>query len=272
MPPDTTATPTPLDFDAAGRRRLRVVVITQDDSLVIPANVIKIAESSFVELSAVIVTDGRAAVGQKKWLFFRGFGAMQTLSLARRLFARRVAIWLGLQRDLRSAANLARAKYLRVNSIHDQSVISYLADLAPDVIASFSAPMVFKKSVLEIPKLGCVNLHCSLLPKYAGLLPSFWVLFNGETTAGASVHFMDDRIDNGAILGQRSITIPKQVSMYDLIRLTKDVGGNLMVDVLRELHNGVSAPTPNRVEEGSYFSWPSEDQLREFRLRGGRLA
>ena len=252
--------------------RLSVVVITQNDSLVIPENVIKIIRSGFVDLRAVVVVDGAAAVGRRKWQFLRGFGLIQTLSLARRMISTKMAIRFGQKKDLKGAADLARAAYVQAINLHDQWLISYLTSMKPDVIASFSAPTIFKKSVLEIPRLGCVNLHCSLLPKYAGLLPSFWVLFNGESTAGASVHYMDDKIDNGEILGQCSIDIPEGTSMYDLIRLTKDIGGDLMVQVLRELHDGVSASKPNRAEDGSYFSWPTIDQMREFRFRGGRLA
>ena len=62
--------------------------------------------------------------------------------------------------------------------------------------------MIFKKELLKIPRYGCINLHCSILPKYAGLLPSFWTIYNKEEKIGSTVHYMDDKIDNGAILGQ----------------------------------------------------------------------
>ena len=65
-------------------------------------------------------------------------------------------------------------------------------------------------------------MHCSLLPKYSGILPSFWTLFNDEKETGATVHYMDDEIDNGDILGQKSVKILKTDSMFDIIKRTKN--------------------------------------------------
>ncbi|MGZ7367589.1 formyltransferase family protein, partial [Streptococcus pyogenes] len=73
----------------------------------------------------------------------------------------------GIERDANAPAFLAR---LRAH--------------APDVIVSFSASQVFRKELLRLPAKGCINLHCSLLPHYRGLLPSFWVLFHGEPRSG----------------------------------------------------------------------------------------
>ena len=65
-------------------------------------------------------------------------------------------------------------------------------------------------------------MHCSLLPKYAGLFPSFWALYENSNTFGVTVHLMDDKIDNGEILKQRQLTIKQPVSIFKLINITKN--------------------------------------------------
>ena len=103
-----------------------------------------------------------------------------------------------------------------------------------DVIVSFSAPVVFRQNLLGLPKYGCINLHCSLLPLYSGIMPSFWVLFYKESYTGATIHMMDTKIDNGDILAQKRVEIYEDDSMFEIIRRTKGVGGRLMVDTLNK--------------------------------------
>jgi methionyl-tRNA formyltransferase len=83
---------------------------------------------------------------------------------------------------------------------------------------------------------------------------------------------MDDKIDNGAILGHVRVPIGRGMSVFELIRRTKAAGGDLLVDVIGKLARGAVEAVPNHVENGSYFSWPSVEQMREFRRRGGRFA
>lgn len=250
---------------------LRVIVITQDDRFAIPQNVEKIARADATSLQAVIVLDVKGSLANRKGQLARGFGLSQTLRMSAQVLGSKLAALAGTRPDLRGVARRAGASFHRVQDLHDSSVVAMIEAMAPDVVVSFSAPCVFRKPILDIPPLGCINLHCSLLPRYAGLLPSFWVLFHNEKTTGASVHYMDDRIDNGTILGQRRIAIPEAATMVDVIRQTKELGGDLMIEVLEKLREGVADRAPNRHEEGSYFTWPTVEQMQEFRRRGGRL-
>jgi methionyl-tRNA formyltransferase len=103
------------------------------------------------------------------------------------------------------------------------------------------------------------------------VLPSFWTLYHGERETGATVHFMDDKIDNGKILAQIKIDISDCQSMFQVIQKTKKIGGQLMVDVVEQIQNGNIDPKPNDLSCGSYFTWPTIEQIREFRKHGGRL-
>jgi methionyl-tRNA formyltransferase len=83
---------------------------------------------------------------------------------------------------------------------------------------------------------------------------------------------MDTRIDNGGILGQEIVPIERNATMLDVIRRTKRVGGDLMVQTVRQIASGTMVVRENREEEGSYFGWPSVEQMRDFRRQGGRLS
>ena len=98
------------------------------------------------------------------------------------------------------------------------------------------------------------------------------MLYHHERETGATVHYMDTRIDNGGILGQEVVPIEPGATMLEVIRRTKRVGGDLMVRVVRGIAAGTASVKENREEEGSYFSWPSIEQMRQFRRQGGRLS
>ena len=139
------------------------------------------------------------------------------------------------------------------------------------MIGSFSAPCIFNIDLLEIPKYGCINLHCSLLPKYPGQLPSFWTLFNEEKEIGATVHYMDSKIDNGKILGQVKVELPSPLTMFSVINATKNAGGMLMVNVIQDMIGGNLIEKDNHIAKNGYYRWPTIDQIRQFRFKGGRL-
>lgn len=251
---------------------MRIAVITQPDSMVIPRNVSLLTNSEEIELTSILVLDVKGALSNKRGYFLRGFGPMQMGKMAFRLVWEKLHAALGKRNgSLKSIAKREKADYKVVSKLHSRENIEYLRSLDLDVIVSYSAPIVFKESLLTIPKSGCINLHCSRLPKFAGLLPSFWVLYHRDSVAGATVHYMDDKIDNGGILGQVELPLKGSESMLDVIRMTKEAGGRLMLDVLKSIQASNITTLPNNPEDGSYFTWPTIEEMKEFRRRGGRL-
>ena len=102
------------------------------------------------------------------------------------------------------------------------------------------------------------------MPKYSGILPSFWTLYNDEKETGATVHYMDDEIDNGDILGQKSVKILKSDTMFDIIKRTKEIGGNLMVDVIYNIMTDNITLIKNKVDHEKYHSWPTDLDFKKF--------
>lgn len=260
---------------------MRIVIATQEDSFVIPENIERVRAIPGVEIVKIIVIDAKGSLVNKKSFFIKGFGLRQSAKMGMLLFgnkaADRVDALTGFARlprkySIKAVAEKYGIPYQVLDGKARKELYFAVKAENPDLVVSFSAPTVFGPKLLALPPKGCINLHCSHLPHYAGLMPSFWTLYNEEAYTGVTVHYMDDKIDNGMILGQAKVPIDRGMSMLDLIRRTKKRGGELMVEVIQQIQNDTTNPQPNPSDHGSYNSWPTLAQLKEFRKRGGRLA
>ena len=260
-------------------KKLRLAVLTQEDSFVIPQNIKLIGDLETTNLVTVVKINSTGSLENKKMLFIRGFGFLQVFKLGLLSAINRSFNYidflsfyrLGFLKSLKSVSVKLNADYKTVNDPNVSSFHDWLKTKNLDLIVSFSAPCIFNRELLNLPRYGCINLHCSTLPKYAGLLPSFWTIYEKSETIGATVHKMDDKIDNGAILGQVTIPMPERPSMFKVIRQTKQVGGYLMVSVINEIFCGNVTEQLNKISSEHYFSWPTIEHIKEFRRNGGRL-
>jgi folate-dependent phosphoribosylglycinamide formyltransferase PurN len=252
---------------------MKIFIITQEDSLVIPKNIQLLANVNFVEIKGACIIKSKNSLSEKKGLFIRNFGFFQVAKMALILIKDKVLNILDLlfrskllksKKSVEAFCNYNNLLFFEEKNINNNEFISKLKNLDLDLIVSFSAPSIFKSELLSVPKKGCINLHCSLLPKYSGILPSFWTLFNDETESGATVHYMDDEIDNGDILGQKSVEILKTDSMLDIIKRTKTIGGVLMVDVIKDIMTNNIKLVKNKVDNNRYHSWPTDLDFKNF--------
>src|SRR5439155_302270 len=104
--------------------------------------------------------------------------------------------------------------------------LAELSRLAPDILISVSCPQIFKKPLIELPPLGILNIHGAILPQYRGVLPSFWMLANGEKKAGVSIYYVDTRIDAGELCGQRIYDIPPDETLDGFLRRSKTIAAD----------------------------------------------
>ena len=140
----------------------------------------------------------------------------------------------------------------------------------PDLFISVASPIIFKKKLIGIPRLGCINVHHAPLPKYRGMLPSFWQLYHGEKQAGITIHRIDEGIDTGDIIVQHSLPINPKESLDELILRTKMESARLMVTVIDSFRKG-EVQYKKMAGEGSYFTFPSREDVREFKRMDKRL-
>lgn len=134
----------------------------------------------------------------------------------------------------------------------------------PDLLISIAANEIFKKPLLELPPKGCINLHSALLPKYRGLMPSFWVLKNNETETGVSVFFIDEGIDSGPILVQKRIPVHSGMTQAELIKKSKAIGMIAIIEAIELIRIGKYQLIPNSESDKTYFPFPTKNDVKCF--------
>ncbi|HCT08178.1 MULTISPECIES: bifunctional UDP-4-amino-4-deoxy-L-arabinose formyltransferase/UDP-glucuronic acid oxidase ArnA [unclassified Pseudomonas] len=131
--------------------------------------------------------------------------------------------------------------------------IERIAKLNPDFIFSFYYRNLLSEALLATAKKGAFNLHGSLLPKYRGRAPANWVLVNGETETGVTLHRMVKRADAGAILAQQKVIIDRTDTGLTLHAKLRDAAANLLRDALPQLVAGKLSETAQDESQASYF-------------------
>lgn len=160
----------------------------------------------------------------------------------------------------------------RPRDVNSGKFLRALRALSPDLIVSVAAPQRFRKPILNLPLRGCINIHGSLLPKYRGIFPSFWVLAKGERETGVTVHYMTEGIDEGPIILQRKIPISPNETVDSLLKKSKwRVGPEVLVEAIDRIAEGKAEVKEPDLKQGSYFSFPALEDIKEFRRRGGRF-
>ncbi len=140
-----------------------------------------------------------------------------------------------------------------------------------DLLISISCPQIIGKAIRDRFPKGAINLHGSPLPRYRGLMPAFWVLRNGEKETAITVHELDAKLDDGAILAQETIPIAADETWDSLVRKTKGAGAQLLIQTIRQIADGTVQRRPNLESEATYFSFPTADDKREFAAAGRRF-
>ena len=116
--------------------------------------------------------------------------------------------------------------------------------LAPELVVVVAYGCILPKSVLELPKYGCINLHVSLLPKYRGSAPVQWSVLNGDTETGVSIMQMDEGLDTGDVLRCEKIAIDPEETSGELFDRVTAVGARVLCEVVPAIAAGTQTPQP----------------------------
>ncbi|MBH0201658.1 MAG: methionyl-tRNA formyltransferase [Nitrospira sp.] len=127
--------------------------------------------------------------------------------------------------------------------IRTPDFLQALSSWQPDVIAVAAYGRILHKPILQLPPMGCVNVHGSLLPKYRGAAPVQWAVINGETETGITTMLMDEGMDTGAILLQAKLEILADDTAGTLAPRLAALGGRLLIETLAQLKAGTLVPT-----------------------------
>ena len=118
--------------------------------------------------------------------------------------------------------------------------IQEIKDLNPDIICVVAYGKILPKEILEIPKLGCINVHGSLLPRYRGAAPIQWAILNGDKTTGITTMYMDIGMDTGDMILKEEVDIGEDETTGELWERLSKIGGNLLVETLKKIEKGIA--------------------------------
>jgi len=143
-------------------------------------------------------------------------------------------------------AERAGIPVLQPLKIRTPEFLQSLASRQPDVIAVAAYGRILHAPILQLPPMGCVNVHGSLLPKYRGAAPVQWAVINGETETGITTMLMDEGMDTGAMLLQEKLEILPEDTAGTLAPRLAALGGRLLIETLTQLKGGILVPTKRR--------------------------
>ncbi len=145
-----------------------------------------------------------------------------------------------------------------VRRLSDTTTHEILASYKPDILCVACFSQRIPRSIIDLPRLGCLNVHPSLLPANRGPVPLFWTFRNGEHETGVTIHFLDETMDTGDILAQERIKVPDGISYAQLETQCAMTGGTLLADVVQELCKGNITRIVQDATKSSYYSFPTE--------------
>lgn len=132
--------------------------------------------------------------------------------------------------------------------IREESAVSYIKNIPADVGVVAAFGQILPKSILDHPRLGCINVHASLLPKYRGAAPIQWSILNGDEVTGVTIMQMGVGLDDGDILRQRQLPIAADDTGGSLFEKLSYLGGNLLVSTIPDLDAGKIVPEKQNEE------------------------
>lgn len=149
------------------------------------------------------------------------------------------------------------------DDVNADAAVDAIAAVRPDFLFSFYYRQMMKRPVLTLPSRGALNLHGSLLPRYRGRAPVNWVLVNGESETGVTLHEMDEKPDHGAIVAQRRVAIAHDDTALSLTRKLAAAGRELLRDVYPRLIAGTAPRIEQDHRGSSYFGGrkPTDGQI-----------
>ncbi|MCM3386879.1 hypothetical protein M3649_01890 [Ureibacillus chungkukjangi] len=183
-------------------------------------------------------------------------------------------------RDFCSERNLP---YYFMNDGCSVNFENWLKELEPDLIVIFGMSELLKKNIIDIPKKGCINLHPSLLPKYRGGYPIFWMYYHFDLNPGVTVHYIDEGEDTGNIIYQESINLPigaTEEEFFDnlinkkgielLLRAIEDIEKDCAPSIQQQVDGSTKRARQIRPEQyKEIIDWETWDIVRIWHLLRG---
>ena len=145
-------------------------------------------------------------------------------------------------------------------SVRPDLFIEQMTNWEPDLIITAAYGKILPQAILDIPKLGCLNVHASLLPKYRGAAPVHWAIMQGETKTGVTIMKTDAGMDTGAILTKAEIELDPNIHTPQLTVALSELGANLLLTTIPEYLSGACKPRPQDEQTATCFPMIRKEQ------------
>ena len=253
---------------------MRIVLITQNEPFYLAKN-LKYLHSILPKHSKIIsaIISNPNVYGRKEFFIKKALRTFNIFGLKFFLYYSFLFIRNKLNKKYDVIETLKELKIKQIslkNSINNKISLDIIRAEKPDIIISILGNEIFKKDLIELAPKGILNLHSSLLPKYRGLMPTFWVLRNNEKYTGVSLFFVNKGIDTGPILLQKKVFIGKKTHRQ-LIMDTKKIGMELIAQSVSLIQNNNFKLIENEDEDMSYYSIPTKMDTKEFLTLGKKF-
>ncbi|RMF40556.1 MAG: hypothetical protein D6753_11505 [Planctomycetota bacterium] len=253
---------------------LRVLLLTNATSQHSLPVLEAVAHDARIELVGVLLHDSVTAARSQLLTTIRRHGwghvyAKMKSVLGSKLAARRTRNTPAVQSAYAFAVTNGLDYHLTTR-LSDAAAQAWMRDRLPDLLLSCSFSQILPSPLIHATQYGAINIHPSLLPRYRGPEPAFWMLFHGETHAGVTFHLIDTRIDHGPLIAQFPLEIAQTWTPEILTAEAFRLAARHTVQVLQEWAAGDRMPIAQDHASSSYYGFPTWRQRREFRRRWRR--
>jgi len=153
---------------------------------------------------------------------------------------------------VKAAAIELKLEVYQPEKIKSGEAFEYFQRLAPDAVVIIAYGQIISRRLIDIPRLGWINLHASLLPKYRGAAPINWAIINGETRTGVTTMLIDAGLDTGPMLLHYETEIAPDETAPELTARLAEAGAPLAAETLRQLDRGEIAPVRQLALEATF--------------------
>lgn len=263
---------------------MKIVIVTQRDPFYIPIffkNFFKLYNESKkeIEIEGVMIQDalGKNSVFSLAKKMYNFYGLKDFIKQSYKYGVskiKKILYRLNLLNKVFSVEYFVKNNnidLLNYSDANSNQFIEFVENKNIDLIVSVSASQIFGKEILNTPKYGCINLHNAPLPKYRGMLPNFWQMYHDEDYSILTIHKMVEELDKGQIIHQKRTKIERWMTLDDLIKVTKSNSAEALWKVLGDFEEDKVEYKEMPEIEGSYFSFPTKEDVKKFKAKGNKL-
>jgi len=194
---------------------------------------------------------------------FQRYGPVIFLSKCRHVAAslivdrfRRLGFPVTRSTSLQSLAETRKLEHFFVRDINSADSHTRIREFQPEVIVVATFSQILRPDIIAAPPLGCINIHPSLLPRYRGPTPEYWILKNKEKITGVTIHYIDKGIDTGDVILQREIAIEGGETEKSLVKKCTTLGASMLIEALQLVREGKVERRKQNEQDATYYSFP----------------